>query len=149
MSRSDAELKELIERALEAEPGVDASAIAVAVTDGIVILGGEVPTYSARWMAVRTAERVVGTRAVVDEIQVRLVDDHIRSDADIARAAAFALEWDTEVPDGVTATVENRIITLHGEVDTPHQREAAERAVRNLMGVRGVVNVIRVRAPVA
>jgi osmotically-inducible protein OsmY len=144
MSRTDEDLREAIERELEAEPGLDAAAIGVAVKDGTATLSGEVSSYTEKWQALKAAERVRGIRAVVDALVVRLPDDHTRSDTDIARAAAFALEWDSEVPEGVTATVEDGFITLHGEVENEYQREAAERAVRHLMGVRGIANLIRV-----
>jgi hypothetical protein len=42
----------------------------------------------------------------------------------------MALEWDTAVPESVTATVEKGYVTLHGEVEREYQRQAAERAVR-------------------
>jgi osmotically-inducible protein OsmY len=146
--KSDLELKADVERELEWEPSVDAARIGVAVKDGAVTLTGEVSSYVEKWQAVKAAERVYGVRAVADELIVRLPDDQVRSDFDIARAAANALEWNTSVPPTVKATVENGHITLHGEVEWEYQREAAERAVRSLMGVRGVTNLITVKPKV-
>jgi osmotically-inducible protein OsmY len=146
--KTDLELKADVERELEWEPSVDAARIGVAVKDGAVTLSGEVSSYVEKWQAVKAAERVYGVRAVADELVVRLPDDHVRSDFDIARAAANALEWNTSVPPTVKATVENGHITLHGEVEWEYQREAAERAVRSLMGVRGVTNLITVKPKV-
>jgi osmotically-inducible protein OsmY len=140
--KTDLDLKADVERELEWEPSVNASAIGVAVRDGVVTLTGEVSSYVEKWQAVKAAERVQGVRVVADEIDVRLPDDHVRTDTDIARAAAMALEWDTAVPESVTATVEKGYVTLRGEVEWEYQRQAAERAVRSLTGVKGVNNMI-------
>ena len=64
----------------------------------------------------------------------------------IARAALDALTWDIVVPkDRITVRVEDGWVTLEGEVDAYYQREAAERDVRNLSGVKGVTDLIAVR----
>jgi osmotically-inducible protein OsmY len=147
--KTDLELKADVECELEWEPSVNAAAIGVAVKDGVVTLTGEVSSYVEKWQAVKAAERVQGVRAVADEIVVRLPDDHTRTDADIARAAAMALEWDTNVPDTVTVTVENGYVTLHGEAEWEFQRQAAERAVRSLTGVRGINNLITLKPRVS
>jgi osmotically-inducible protein OsmY len=147
--KTDLELKADVERELEWEPSVNASAIGVAVRDGVVTITGEASSYVEKWQAVKAAERVQGVRAVADEIMVRLPDDHTRTDTDLARAAATALEWDTSVPKTVTVTVEHGYVTLHGEVEWEYQRQAAERAVRNLMGVRGVNNLITLKPRVS
>lgn len=146
--KTDQELKRDVERELEWDPGIDASAIGVAVRDGAVILTGEVSTYLEKWRAVRAAERVHGVRAVADEIVVRLPGEYERTDADIARAVANALEWDPAVPTTVKATVKDGHVTLRGEVEWEYQREAAQRAVRHLMGVRGVTDLVVVRPKV-
>jgi osmotically-inducible protein OsmY len=48
------------------------------------------------------------------------------------------------VPDGVHAEVTDGVVRLRGVVTRFSEREAAEEAVRNLIGVRDVVNEIRV-----
>jgi VCBS repeat-containing protein len=147
--KTDEELKRDVERELEWEPSVDASAIGVAVEDGAVTLTGEVFSYVEKWRAVKAAERVHGVRAVADEIVVKLPGDSQRTDTDIARAAANALEWNTSVPKTVTATVKDGRVTLHGEVEWAYQRDAAERAVRYLSGVREVTDLITVKPRVS
>jgi len=46
--------------------------------------------------------------------------------------------------DRIKVTVDNGWVTLEGEVDWRYQKEAAERDVRYLTGVKGVINNIRV-----
>ncbi len=142
--RSDAEIRRDIEDELEWEPSIDARQIGVSVVDGIVTLSGEVSSYTEKWRAERVAERVAGVRGIANEIQVRLPGEH--SDAEIARRAADVLKWNVLVPsDRVTVKVENGWLTLRGEVLHDYQRRAAERAVRNLPGVRGISNLIAVK----
>jgi osmotically-inducible protein OsmY len=126
---------------------VQPNEIGVAVKDGIVTLTGWVDSYTKRWAAEEAALRVRGVKAVVNEIEVRLPTAAERTDEDIARAALRALEWDAFIPiDRVKVTVSRGWVTLEGEVDWEFEREDAERVVRRLTGVRGVTNLITVKA---
>lgn len=141
--KTDSDLREDVLEELEWEPSVDERRIGVAVSDGIVTLSGEVTSFAEKWNAERAVERVEGVRGIANEIEVRLAGE--RSDTDIAKAAADALDWNSLVPSGaVTVRVENGWVTLRGEVEHDYQRRAAERAVRYLEGVRGVTNLITV-----
>jgi osmotically-inducible protein OsmY len=54
------------------------------------------------------------------------------------------------VPDDlITVTVDNGWVMLEGNVDWQCQRAAAEHAVRHLIGVKAVMNAIRVRTTVS
>jgi len=58
------------------------------------------------------------------------------------------LDWNVSVPKGkVTVVVEEGWITLTGDVDWNFQREAAHNAVRHLMGVKAVTNLIKLNVP--
>ena len=145
--KTDIDLRHDVEDELEWEPSINANKIGVAVTDGIVTLTGEVKSYAERWYAERAAERVEGVRGVVNEIEVQVADK--RTDTEIAKAAADALEWNALVPDDrVTVKVANGWVTLKGDLDHDYQRRAAERAVRVLPGVKGVSNMILVKPKV-
>jgi osmotically-inducible protein OsmY len=125
---------------------VQPNEIGVAVKDGIVTLSGHVESYPKKWAAEEAAHRVKGVKAVVNEIEVRLVPGFERTDEDIAAAVLRALEWDAMVPtDRVKVTVSKGWITLDGEVEWQYQREDAERAARRITGVRGVTNLISVK----
>lgn len=141
---SDTDLRKKVEQELEWEPSIDGRKIGVAVADGIVTLTGEVSSYGEKWKAERVVERVAGVRGLVDELEVRTTTD--TKDTDIARAAVQALDWDVTVPsDKITVEVMHGLVILRGEVDWDYQRRAAERAVRNLTGVKGISNQIRVK----
>jgi osmotically-inducible protein OsmY len=144
---SDAELRRDVELELEWEPSVDERRIGVSVVDGIVTLTGELSSYAEKWKAERTAERVAGVKGVANELEVRVSTE--RSDTDIAKAAVEALNWNVTVPsDRVKVRVEKGWLTLMGEVNWDFQRRAAERAVRSLPGVKGISNLITIKARV-
>jgi osmotically-inducible protein OsmY len=143
---TDRQVQEHVQKALDWEPSVDAAAIGVSVSDGIVTLRGDVRTYAEKTTAERVALRVYGTRAVANDIAVRLGNGLERTDSDIAHAALTALKWNTLIPEkGVTVTVSNGWITLNGQVDWDYQRAAAAKSVRDLTGVRGVINGVMVK----
>jgi osmotically-inducible protein OsmY len=129
-------------RELEWDPEVDASAVGVAARRGTVTLSGFIDTYSGKLAAERAAKRVHGVRAVANDLDVRLRLD--RTDADIAQDASRALELGSLIPESVQAVVHNGHVTLTGTVEWFYQKESAERAVRHIRGVRGVMNHVTV-----
>jgi osmotically-inducible protein OsmY len=142
--KTDSELRRDVERELEWEPSVDERRIGVSVMDGIATLTGDVGSFSEKWHAERAVERVEGVRGIADELEVKAASE--RTDTDIARAASDALKWNVMVPsDKITVKVQNGWLTLEGEVPLDFQRRAAERAVRDLPGVRGISNLITIR----
>jgi osmotically-inducible protein OsmY len=145
--KPDAKVREDVIRQLQWEVQVpDPDAIGVAVKDGAVTLTGHVITYAQKLAAVHAAERVHGVKTVADELAVHLRGE--RDDEDIARAIAHVLESNIHLPgDKVHAQVKNRWVTLEGEVDDPHQRSEVERMTRNVGGITGIANSIRVKTP--
>jgi osmotically-inducible protein OsmY len=142
--KTDAQLQQDVMDELKWDPSVKA-AIRVDVKDGVVTLSGYVDSYSKKWAADRAAARVFGVKAVAEEIQVRLPGYLKRPDESIARVASNALEWDVSVPhDRVKVQVQNGSVTLTGEVDWWFQKNAAENAVRHLVGVVSVSNGITI-----
>lgn len=147
--KTDIQLKNDILAELNWDPAVKATDVGVIVTDGVVTLTGYLSNYAEKHAVERAVQRVKGVKALAMEMTVRLAPDHERSDADIALAAERALEWNVLVPDDkVRPIVEKGWITLHGEVAWDYQRRAAEKAVRNLLGVVGVSNLIKVEQQV-
>jgi osmotically-inducible protein OsmY len=131
---------------LKWEPRVQSNEIGVAVKGGIVTLTGWGDSYTKRWAAEEAAHRVRGVKAVANDIEVRLGTSAERTDAEIAAAAARALEWDALlVPEKIDVTVSKGWITLKGTVDWQYKKNEAERVVRNLAGVKGVSNLIEVK----
>jgi osmotically-inducible protein OsmY len=145
--KSDSQIKGDVLNELKWDSRVDEADVGVQVKEGIVTLTGSVNVYARKIAAREAAHRVHGVLDVVDELQVKVPGIGARTDTDIARAVRDALEWDAFVPDEkIRSTVSLGIVTLEGAVQTWSQRADAERVVRGLAGVRGVIDQITVAA---
>jgi osmotically-inducible protein OsmY len=141
--KDDEEIRDDVLAELEFQPQVDATAIGVAVRNGIVTLSGHVASYAEKLAAEAAAKRVKGVRGLAQEINVRLPSNVRRDAAELAGRARDILAWSVNTPrTGVTVECVKGLVTLSGEVDLAYQRDDAERAVRGLAGVVGVVNRI-------
>ncbi len=144
--KSDVQLRNDVLDELNADPSIDVARIAVTVKDGIVTLGGEVTSYPQKRAAEYAVKRVAGVKGYAEEIRVKILPISRRTDADIARAAVDALQWDVSVPaDALTVKVHDGVVTLEGDVDWHFQRQAAHDDVRHLLGVKRVANEIVVK----
>jgi osmotically-inducible protein OsmY len=149
--RSDSDIQLDVAQALRWDPRLREDDVCVAVKGGVVVLGGFTHSYGDKVLAEQVVSEVRGVQAVANEITVRLPCTSARLDAEIAHAAVHALTWNTSVPaDCLHVVVENGWVKLNGDVDWYFQKEEAERAVRDLRGVRGVTNLVMVKPrPVA
>jgi RNA polymerase sigma-70 factor (ECF subfamily) len=109
--------------------------IVIEVQAGRVALHGRAELASHAEGAVRELEATPGVLEVVDHL---LVDESLQDVVEQALAAKGIT--------GVRALAEHGLISLHGEVqDTATRRQAVDIAT-DVTGVRGVVNLIEVRA---
>src|SRR6202023_151483 len=146
-TRTDAQIQTDVLAEFKWEPRVQPHEIGIAVKNGVVTLTGWVDSYTKRWAAEEAAHRVRGVKAVANDIEVRLITSSERNAADIAAAAVRALEWDAFVPiEKLDVTVSKGWVTLKGEVEWQYQKQDAERVVRRLTGVKGVSNLITIKA---
>lgn len=144
--KTDQQLRDDVLEELEWEPAVNSSEVGVEVKDGVVTLSGHLRSFAEKVAAERAVQRVAGVKGLAVELDVRLPNQETRNDTEIAHAAKNALEMDTFVPKGaIDIVVEDGRIKLHGLVTAEFQRRAAERAVRNLRGVKDVINNVTVR----
>jgi osmotically-inducible protein OsmY len=128
---------------------IDWASIDVAVNDAVVTLTGAVSSYAQKIAAQDAAHRVAGVLDVANDIEVRPLDRDLRTDSEIAGAVRNSLEWDALVPNElIQSTVSDGWVTLEGEVNYWRERNDAEKAIRRLAGVVGVVNKITVRKQV-
>lgn len=129
---SDTRIRDEVLDELDFEPSIDASGIGVAVSNGVATLSGHVPTYAQKIGAEQAAQRIRGVRAVAMDLEVRLAGDAKRSDDEIAERAVNILRWSAGIGERVKAVVDSGWVKLSGEVDYYYQKQAAERAVRQL-----------------
>ena len=142
MKKTDMQLKLDVEHELLWDPKVNAAHVGVTVEDGSVTLMGSVDTYPEKWAAEDATKRVAGVRTIAQDLKVKILATHRRSDTELASAVKNALTWDVSVPDSVTAKIENGWVSLQGTATWNDERKSAERSVRYLAGVIGVTNGI-------
>jgi osmotically-inducible protein OsmY len=131
---------------LDTEPSVNAAHIGVAARDGVVTLTGVVGSADEKLAAEKAARRATGVKAVALELEIRVPAEKKVADDDIAQRVLKILQWDAALrPNRIRVRVEHGVVTISGDVGTHDQREAAERDVRKLSGVQGVINELRVK----
>jgi osmotically-inducible protein OsmY len=144
---NDQQLQQEVLAELNWDPSITAAHVGVTASGGVITLTGHVETYAEKHAAEKAAIRVNGVMAVAEEIEVRLPFETKRGDEEIAAAAIDRLAWDVLVPrDAIKVKVEQGWITLSGEVDWHHQKEAAEQDIRRLFGVVGVSNQTTIKS---
>jgi osmotically-inducible protein OsmY len=147
--KHDVQLQQDVLNELKWEPSVNADNIGVMVQNGIVTLSGHVHTFAEKWRAEEAAQRVAGVKALVIEVEVKLLADNQRPDADIARSAENVVRWSNDLRhNSVKIMVEQGWITISGFVEWAFQKRNIGYALSNLMGVVGVNNQLSVEPKV-
>jgi osmotically-inducible protein OsmY len=144
--KTDSEIERDVKAELGWNPDLKSTDIAISVKDGVVTLAGFVPRYIDKYEAEKAAKRVAGVLAVANDIEIRLPAVDERPDPEIAREVVTALK--NQLPfshERIKAVVRNGWVTLEGDVEWQYQRLTAERAVRPLKGVKGIINDIKTR----
>lgn len=147
--KTNAELQRDVQNAIKWEPLMHAAEIGVIVKDGVVSLEGIVDSYAKKLEAENAAKKVIGVKALVEKIEVKLPSSWTKTNVEIANAVLAALKLNWSVPqDKVTVKVEDGWVTLEGELPWNYEREAAKSAVKYLMGVKGVTNNIKIKSEI-
>ena len=139
--RSDADIRRDVETELKNDPTVDATDIAIRVTNGEVSLAGYTRDFSQKYAAEDAVRRVADVTAIANDIDLHSAGTP--SDPEIARASVRALRQ--AVPlcwEQIRPVVHQGTVTLEGVVDFTNESDLAARAVHELEGVVGVVNRI-------
>jgi osmotically-inducible protein OsmY len=119
--------------------------IAIESDGGVVTLRGTVGSFGQARAAVADARRARGVYEVFDALDVRVLNDDRRKDAEIRGAALQRLIWDPGLPgDYLDVNVKDGWVTLKGQVDFQFQSNDAFDHVASLKGVTGVTNEIKV-----
>jgi osmotically-inducible protein OsmY len=143
--KSDSQIQQDVLRELKWDARVEETEVGVEVDKGVVTLTGTVSSWAKKVAAEEAAHRVYGVLDVANDIVVKTPGVTPVTDTEIAQAVRQTLEWDVFVPhQRITSTISNGWVTLSGTVDLWNERESAERAIRNLQGVRGLTSNITV-----
>ena len=145
--KSNQELQTDVQNAIKWEPLLHAAEIGVTAKDGVVSLTGTVDSYPKKIEAENAAKKVIGVKALVEEIEVKFPSSWSKTNEEIAKEVVVALESNWSVPDKkVTVKVEDGWVTLEGELPWNFQKDAAKSAVNFLSGVKGVINNIKIKS---
>lgn len=143
--RTDLELQKDVIEELKWESSIKASDIGVSVTNGVVTLSGYVDSFTKKKAAEKAALRVAGVSAVAEDIVVRIGATDKKSDTEVAQAIITAIRWNNIIDENkIKVKVESGWVTLEGEVEWSFEKNAIEHTVENLIGVRGVSNLITI-----
>jgi osmotically-inducible protein OsmY len=125
------------------DPKVDSGAIAVSADAGTVTLHGTVDSFRKKREAGKAACRVRGVIGVHNQLDVRLLDDSKRDDAELRGDVLQALMLDSQIPTTVDARARNGSVTLSGTAGWQYQRDEAEFLAASVPGVYALHNDIR------
>jgi osmotically-inducible protein OsmY len=145
--KTNQELQTDVQNAIKWEPIMNATEIGVTAKDGVVTLSGIVDSYTKKIEAEKAAKKVIGVKALVENIEVRFTNEWNKSNTDIATDALSAIKNTWSVPnDKVKVLVEDGWVTLEGELHWNYQREAAKNSVSYLLGIKGVIDNIKIKS---
>jgi osmotically-inducible protein OsmY len=142
---SDDEIARLVRSALKAHADITKETIAVAATNGVVTLSGNVSSYWERTVAEDVALATKGARAVTNLLLVDM-PGQIEDEA-LAHEIKAALSYSRGLQDReIQVAVDADVALLSGQVDALWKKEMAERVTRRFR-VKEVRNEIRVTRP--
>jgi osmotically-inducible protein OsmY len=137
---ADADLMSNVTDELQWEPKVDSEAIAVAADDGKITLRGTVGSLREKREAQKAAERVSGVVSVANKLEVKLLNDDRRDDAELRGDVLQALMLDSMVPSTIDADVLDGYVTLTGTAEWKYQTDEAKFVAGNVPGVIDVLD---------
>jgi len=143
---SNEKLERYVTDELYWDPKVDNKAIAVSADDGVVTLRGTVGSFREKRDAKQDAERVYGVKDVKNELEVRILNDDRRGDAELRGDVLQALMLNSVVPSTIDAKVDDGNVKLTGTANWQFQRDEAESVVGSIRGIVGVDDEIELVA---
>ena len=129
------------------DPKLVSTAIAVSADDGKITLRGTVGSLREKREAQKAAQRVFGVTSVDSQLQVKLMNDDKRADAEVRGDVLQALMLDSLVPKTVDAKVEDGFVTLTGTANWQYQRDEADFVASNILGALDVYDEIELAYP--
>lgn len=158
-SAEDIALTNKVKSAFSLSKRLSAYEINIAAKDGVVTLTGQAPTDVDRELAGNVVKDIPGVKSVDNQIQVnpgikpsessvregmRVADLEIRAELNEKLISSQGLQGQS-----IQTSVQDRIVTLTGRVETPAQKTGAEQVARSVANVVDVVNNLEVSNPAA
>jgi osmotically-inducible protein OsmY len=132
--------KTVVLRRVEHDPMGD---IEISVTEGVILLEGNVISQSHLRFAGALAWWTPGRRDVINALEVR--PDSEDRDDEVSDVLRFVLEADPELDAAqINANCSGKVIVLEGSVPNEQQKRRAELDAWSLFAIKGVVNRLQV-----
>ncbi len=134
---------------LNFEPRLDASNITISIqgNDDIVLLAGSVGSFAEKLIAERAVKSLVNVKTVANDIEVNLSMKYEKTDIEIAKDVTSALNSSVFVPsENIKVVVKDGVVNLSGEVQWQFQKNSAFNAIKEISGVKSVINNIVVKS---
>ena len=148
LNRVDMDIASVADAALRESAEIQATDIALKVTEGVIALGGYVRRFSDKYRAEDLVKCLPGVLAVANNIEVLPSNPESVSDPELARAAVGTLRRTLPASCGqIRLTVRRRIITLEGVLGQDLERTRALAAIRMLPGVEAIVDLLAIQSP--
>jgi len=144
---SNDKLERYVTDELHWDPKVDNEAIAVSAADGVVTLRGTVGSFRENRNARHDAVRVYVVKNVQNQLEVRILNDDRRGDAELRGDVLQALMLNGVVPSTIDAKVHDGNVKLTGMANWQFQRDEAESVAGSILGIVGVDDDIELVAP--
>ena len=145
--KSNSELQRDVQNAINWEPLLNAAEIGVTAKSGVVSLTGSVDSLIKKIEAENAAKKVVGVKALVENIEVIFPSSWSKSDVEITNEVIYGLKSNWSIRhDDISVKVEDGWVTLGGELPWNYQREDARNSVTHLAGVKGVTSNIKIKS---
>ena len=142
--KRDVDIQQDVLAELVFDPEIERTEVGIEVDDGVVTMTGTVENYTKRWAAERAAARVMGVRALANEIIVKPEGTGLPDDTEIAKGIVNAFAHNILIPKEFGVRVSHGGVTLDGKAQWHFQRAAAERIAQAVRGVKWVSNAIEV-----
>jgi len=136
----DATLLRTVQSKITGRPGVDVARVEVVVLQGALELSGTVRTLYEREEIEKIASSVRGLVSITNEIRMERIE---QPDVMLQREALREIELSPRLRSfGLSAQVQDGVLTLDGEVGVVRDREEAEEAASRLPGIVEIRNRI-------
>lgn len=145
--KSNSDLQKDVQNAIKWESSMYAEQIGVMAKNGVITLSGTVDSHSKKITAENASKNVRGVKAIEQEIIIRYGKFLKRSDTEIATNILEAWKNNFCVPKyGINVEVENGWVKLQGEVPYKFQEEETQKSIEQVVGVRGVTNLMKIKS---
>jgi osmotically-inducible protein OsmY len=144
---TDQQLQQDVTDELFWDPKLDSDAIAVSADNGIVTLRGTVGGPREKHEASKAAQRVIGVILVINDLEVRPLNEDRRDDAELRGDVLRAFTLNSVVPPTVDAHVKDGFVTLTGSASWQFERDEAETVATSVPGVTGVQDEVVLSGP--